>query len=86
MMVLNYRNQVAGTDPGFAVGGAPTPLGEGNTHLQRGCFSVKANVKMRELGLVGDGHYTAPWIRQWAVSGPGFHTKRSTLPVRKNSF
>ena len=52
----------AGPDPGFSVGGgAWTHLGGGGFGFQRGHFSVKMYVKMKELGPVGGGvHQHAP--------------------------
>ena len=43
---------IAGPDPGFSVGGGRGPI-LGGFGLQRGHFSVKMYVKMKELGPVG---------------------------------
>ena len=45
------RHCISGPDPGFSVGGRGPILG--GFGLQRGHFSVKMYVKMKELGPVG---------------------------------
>ena len=44
-----------GADPGFPIGGVPTPI-EGGANLQHRCFSVKTCVKTKEFGPVGGSH------------------------------
>ena len=45
---------LAGVDPGFPIGGAPTLIG-GGTNLQHRCFLVKTYVKTKEFGPVWGG-------------------------------
>ena len=62
-------------DPGFSVGGGADLLGGANLRHVR--FSVKTNVKTKELDPVGGARAGgAPWIRQ-CTSTPGPPPKKN---------